>query len=141
MHIHTQSHTPLEEIAIMSRQITHAFSRSLAIASAALLIHIGSAAAAAPRNDFQSEVSAVLAGTGAAHAALRADSAHGGAIGTQIDAQQFVRQLLLGWSASHPSRAQSAAQSAGAGANDVGEEDSSAQEDVQSTVQRFLRGE
>ncbi|HUA24027.1 MAG TPA: hypothetical protein VMA54_07925 [Steroidobacteraceae bacterium] len=125
----------------MSRQISNAFVRSLSIASAILLVHIGSAAAAAPRSDFQSQVGAVLAGTGAAHAALPANSAGDGATGTKIDAQQFVRELLLGWSASHPARAHSVAQSGSAGNADVRGEDSSAQDDIRSTVQHFLRGE
>jgi hypothetical protein len=123
----------------MSRQITNAFGRSLALASAALLIHIGSAAAAAPHPDFQSQVSAVLAGT--THATLRADSAPNDATGTKNDTQQFARQLLLGWSASHPARARSTAQPGDSSATDAGGEDSSAQDDIQSTVQRFLRGE
>jgi hypothetical protein len=124
----------------MSRQITNAFGRSLAIASTALLLHIGSAAAAAPQHDFQRQVSAVLAGTGATHSALRANSARDAATGTKGDAQQFARQLLLGWSTSHPARAGSAMQSASTEAAAVGGEDSSTQEDIQSTVQRFLRG-
>lgn len=125
----------------MSRQITNTLGRSLAIASAALLIHIGSAAAAAPRNDFQSQVSAVLAGTSTAHATLRADAARDEATGTKIDAQQFARQLLLGWSASHPARADSAAPAGDTSAAAVGDQDSSAHGDLQSTVQHFLRGE
>ena len=125
----------------MSRQIINPFSRSLSIASAALLIHIGSAAAAAPQNDFQRQVSAVLAGTGATHSSLRADSARDEATGTKIDAQEFARQLLLGWSASHPARAGSATQSGSTSASGVSGQDSSAQEDIQSSVQRFLRGE
>jgi len=125
----------------MSRQITNAFGRSLAIASTALLLHIGSAAAAAPQNDFQRQVSAVLAGTGAAHSTLRADSARDEATGTKVDAQQFARELLLGWSTSHPARVGSAAQSESTDASDVSGGDSSSQEDIQRTVQRFLRGE
>ena len=117
----------------MSRQITHAFGRSLATASAALLIHIGSAAAAAPHNDFQSQVSAVVAGTEATHSALRVNDR----TGTKIDAQQFARQLLLGWSTSHPAHADSGSVAA---ADAGGADDSSAQGDIQSTVQRFLLG-
>jgi hypothetical protein len=125
----------------MSRQITNAFGRSLAIASAALLIHIGSATAAAPQNDFQRQVSAVLAGTGATHSALQANPARAEATGTKIDAQQFARQLLLGWSTSHAARKGLAAQSESADASDVSGEDSLSEGDIQSTVQRFLRGE
>jgi hypothetical protein len=126
----------------MSRHITHTFGRSLALASAAaLLIHVGSATAAAPQNDFQTQVSAVLAGTGATPSTVRAVAAPNGTTGTKIDAQQFAQQLLLGWSTSHPARADSAAQSGETSAAAVSGEDSSAQEDIQSTVQRFLRGE
>jgi hypothetical protein len=125
----------------MSRQITHAFGRSLALVFAALLINIGSAAAATPQDDFQSQVSAVLAGTAATQSTVRADSVRSEAPGTKIDAQQFARQLLLGWSASHPARGVSAALSESASTADVGGEDSSAQDDIQSTVQHFLRGE
>ena len=120
----------------MSRQTSNALGRSLAIAAATLLLHIGSAAAAAPRDDFQSQVSAVLTGTGATRSALRANDG----TGTKVDAQEFARQLLLGWSTSHPARAGSTAQSESLRAADVGDQDSSAQEDIQSTVQRFLRG-
>jgi hypothetical protein len=142
MHIHLVNRPNLEEIAIMSRHITNTFGRSLALASAAaLLIHFGSATAAAPQNDFQSQVSAVLAGTAATPPAVRADSARNETTGTKIDAQQFARQLLLGWSATHPARSGSAAQSGETNAADVSGGDSSAQDDVQSSVQRFLRGE
>lgn len=125
----------------MSRQITNTFARSLAVTSAALLIHVGSAAAAAPQNDFQSQVSAVLAGTGATHSAARADSARDAASGARTDAQQFARQLLLGWSVSHPASGASATKSPTPSASDVSQEDSPAQTDIQSAVQRFLRGE
>lgn len=125
----------------MSRQITHAFGRSLVLASAALLIGVGSATAATAHDDFQSQVSAVLAGTGAAHSTARADAARSQATDTKIDAQQFARELLLGWSTSHPARAGGAAQPRDTGAYEVSAEDSSPQDDIQSTVQRFLRGE
>jgi hypothetical protein len=141
MYMHLSTQTSPEEIAIMSRQITNAFVRSLSIASAMLLVHIGSAAAAAPQGDFQSQVSAVLAGTGATHSALPATPAAKEATGTKIDTQQFVRQILLGWSTSHPVRAGSVAASGSTRTASVSGEDSPAQDDIQSTVQHFLRGE
>jgi hypothetical protein len=49
----------------LSRQIVNSFCRSLSIASAALVIHVGGAAAATPRSDFQRHVGAVLAGNSA----------------------------------------------------------------------------
>jgi hypothetical protein len=123
----------------MSRQIVNSFARSLAVASAAALIHIGSAAAA-PQSDFQSQVSAVLAGNIASHSSLRADPPRDEATGSKVDAQESARQLLLGWSASHPGLARSATESQATTASDVIRQDSEEQEDAQVTVQRFLRG-
>jgi|SRR5215469_4929861 len=114
----------------MSRNIIKSFARSLPIASAALLINIGSAAAATPQSDFQSQVSAVLAGNVVTHAALQSNSTGNEAASSQVDAQQFARQLLQGWSVSHPVHGGSATQS-----------QSAAQEDIQRTVQRFLTGQ
>lgn len=126
----------------MSRQISNAFGRSLAIASTALLIHIGSAAAAAPHSDFQNQVSAVLAGTlardGASTSSLRANSPRDEATDSNADAQQFAQRLLLGWNASHPGHAGSAARSHSTTASAVTQQPA---EDIQITVQRFLQGQ
>jgi hypothetical protein len=138
LHAYSSKRQP-EEIATMSRQIINSFGRSLAVASAALLIHLGSAAAATPQSDFQSQVSAVLAGNIAGHSSPRTDSARDDATGSKVDAQESVRQLLLGRSASHPGLARRATQSQSLTASDVGD-DSAAQEDAQTSVQRFLRG-
>ena len=125
----------------MSRQISNAFVRSLSIASATLLVHVGSVAAAVPRYDFQSQVSAVLAGTAATHSASPANPAADAVTGTKIDAQAFARELLLGWSASHPARGGPVAAAGKTSTAEVSGGDSSAQDDIQSTVQHFLRGE
>ena len=124
----------------MSRNIIHAFARSLPIASAALLINIGTAAAATPHSDFQRQVSAVLAGNIASHASPQGNSTRNEAARSQVDAQQFAGQLLQGWSMSHPARTESAIRSRGPAAADVIRQASPAQEDVQSMVQRFLLG-
>lgn len=126
----------------MSRQIINAFSRSLSAASAALLIHIGSAAATTPQSDFQHQVSAVLAGTVAgdiaSHSSLRANAPLDETAGSTADAQQFTRQLLLGWSVSHPARAASTTQSRNTAASAATQQ---SPEDVQIAVQRFLQGQ
>lgn len=122
----------------MSRNITNGFARSLSAASAALLIHVGAAAAAAPQSDFQRQVSAVLAGNIAGHAPLRASSgrdAH--PTDSKVDTQRFAQQLLLGWSVSHPLRAGSATQSR----SPIIPQDSPAQGDIQAMVQHFLLGQ
>lgn len=122
----------------MSRKIARASASSLPFA-AALLIHIGTAAAATPSGDFQRQVSAVLAGN-VAHV-TQANSTSDETTGTQADAQEFARQLLSGWSVSHPGRARSATELHSQAAADVTRRASPAQDDFQSMVQRFLQGE
>lgn len=123
----------------MSRKSINASARSLPIAAAALLIHIGAAAAATPHSDFQHEVSAVLAGNVVTHSSLQASSRREETSATQTDAQQFVRQLLSGWSVSHPGRPRSVTQSRSRSA-DVSRGESPAQGDMQSMVRQFLLG-
>lgn len=124
----------------MSRKIINASARSLPLAAAALLIHIGTAAAANAQSDFQRQVSSVLAGNIATHA-TQASSTREETSGTTADAQEFARQLLLGWSVSHPGRARSATESRSRTAAAVTRQTSPAQDDFQSTVQRFLQGQ
>lgn len=127
----------------MSRYSIHAFARSLSIASAASILYIGAAAAAAPQTDFQRQVSTVVAGNFASHSSLPASRTGGDSTGSRVDAQQFARRLLMGWSASHPASARSArsaTQWRGPSPSGVTQQDSSARVDVQSTVQRFLLG-
>ena len=124
----------------MSRKIITASARSLPLAAAALLIHIGAAAAATPPSDFQRQVSAVLAGNIATHA-TQADSTRDGTSGTKADAQEFARQLLSGWSVSHPGRARSATESRRQTTAAVTRQASPARDDFQIMVQRFLQGE
>lgn len=125
----------------MSRNIANAIARSLSIASVTLLMHVGTAAAAPPQPDFQREVSAVLAGNIANHSPSRASSTHADSADSKLDAQQFAQRLLLGWSTSHPARPASATQSPGPGTAAGMRQDSPAQGDIQSMVQRFLLGQ
>lgn len=122
----------------MSRKITSASTRFLPFA-AALLIHIGTAAAATPPSDFQGQVSAVLAGNIATHAP-QANTKRDGMSGTKADAQEFARQLLSGWSVSHPGRARPASESHSQTAAAVTRQESPARADFQSMVQQFLQG-
>ena len=124
----------------MSIRITKPLSRALPIAAAALLIQIGSAAAASPQVDFQQQVSNVLAGNIAAHAIAHSDAAPPNAVHSTSDVQQFAQQLLLGWSVSHPGRTQARKQKLQADASDSSQK-LGAQEDFQSTVRQSLLGE
>jgi len=64
-----------------------------------LLAHTGSAAAASPQSDIQQQVM----GNGLPNRESRGapDSANGGSrdAASRLDAQEFARRLLLGWSA------------------------------------------
>lgn len=135
--------TPLrlpEKVVTMSRQIVDSFSRWPAIASAALVVHIGCAAAAMPQSDFQRQVSAVLAGNIASHSLVRASSLRDEATGSRLDSQQFVRQLLLGGNAAVSRRASSAAQGASSAPADEIRQDSPAHAQIQIEVQQLLLG-
>jgi hypothetical protein len=111
-----------------------------AIAAAALVMQIGCAAAATPLSDFQSQVGAVLAGDIASHSPVRASSLRDEAAGSRLDSQQFVRQLLLGGSASVARRARSAARSASSATPGEIREESPAHGEIQIEVQRLLLG-
>ena len=124
----------------MSIRITPSLSRALPIAAAALLIQIGSAAAASPQVDFQQQVRNVLAGKIAAHAIAHSDADPSNAVHSTSDVQQFAQQLLLGWSVSHPGRTQARKQKLQADASDSSQK-LGAQEDFQSTVRQSLLGE
>jgi len=80
----------------MSLHIAKLFSRPLALASAALVIHIGAAAAADSTADVQQQARELLAGTTAAHSAPQSGLRDGKATRPTADAQELARQLLLG---------------------------------------------
>ena len=120
----------------MSMHITQSLSRALPIAAAALFIQIGSAAAATPQLDFQQQVRDVLTGSTATHANPHSDADPANTV--RSDAQEFARQLLLGWGASHVG-AQATRQKAQALASESTQRHQS-EEDFQPTVQEVLLG-
>src|SRR5579872_2767216 len=85
----------------MRMHITQSLTRTLPLAAAALLIQIGSAAAASPKVDFQQQVRDVLTGGIATHANRHPSADPESASRSNPNAQEFARQLLLGWSVSH----------------------------------------
>lgn len=89
----------------MSLHIAKLFSRPLALASAALVIHIGAATAADSSGDIQQQMRDVLAGTVTAHSAsqpgLREDKVRTRTVATG-DVQQQMRGLLAGTITTHP---------------------------------------
>jgi len=84
----------------MSLHIAKLFSRPLALASAALVIHIGAATAADSTGDIQQQMKELLAGTSAAHSAPQSGPRDGEVTTPTADAQELVKQLLLGPTAS-----------------------------------------
>lgn len=80
----------------MSLHIAKLFKSPLALASAALVIHISAATAADSTGDIQQLMKQVLTGTNIAHSAPHTGSTEGSSTSTTVDAQELVRQVLLG---------------------------------------------
>ena len=124
----------------MSTHITRRLGRALPLAAAALLIHIGSAAAASPQGAIQDQMREVLSGSIATHAIPRSEADPASAVRSNIDAQASVRQFLLGWNVSHAASAEATRQKQQAEVSESGRQPQ-ADEDFQSAVQRSLLGE
>ena len=84
----------------MSLHIAKLIKNPLILASAALLIQINAASAADSAGDTQQQVRDLLTGTTTAHSAPQTGPREGNATSTAVDSQEFVKQLLLGATAS-----------------------------------------
>jgi hypothetical protein len=82
----------------MSSHFAKLFGRPLVLASAALVLHIGAATAADSTADIQQQLQGVLAGTSTTHSAPKSGLRDDKLTSTSADAnaQEFVKQLLLG---------------------------------------------
>jgi hypothetical protein len=80
----------------MSLHIVKFFSRPLSFILAALLIHVGSAAAADSAGDAQQQARELLAGRIATQSAPPSERRAARAVRPTGDAQELARQLLLG---------------------------------------------
>src|SRR5689334_10081839 len=80
----------------MSLHVAKLFKSPLALASAALVIHISAAAAADSTGDIQQQMKELLAGTITAHSAPRSAPREGKVTEPTADAQELARQVLLG---------------------------------------------
>jgi hypothetical protein len=80
----------------MSKPIAKLFKNPLALAGAALVLHIGAASAADPNFDAQQQARELLTGTASAHVAPRSAPRDRKETGPTADAQEMARQLLLG---------------------------------------------
>ena len=84
----------------MSLHNSRHFSRLLTLTSAAFLIHIGAATAADSTGNIQAQMITLLAGTAPAHVAPQSGPRNGTATTPTVNAQESVRQVLLGTTAS-----------------------------------------
>lgn len=122
----------------MSSPVLHTLKNSVAAASAALFIQIGSAAAATQARDFQQQVRKVLTGTLVSPPAARPDSRRPDPHDRNADTQAFVRGLLLGVSSSY--RATTDERPRPKGALRVARS-TTTDEDTQSAVRQVLLGQ
>ena len=85
----------------MSPHIAKLFKNPLALAGAALVIHIGAAAAADSTGDVQQKMRELLGGTPATHSTTQPRLREGNATSPTVDSQEFLRQLLGAATPSH----------------------------------------
>ena len=123
----------------MTIRITQSLSRALPIAAAMLFLQVGSAAAASPQGDIQEQMREILSGSVATHTIHPSESRSTDVVASDPDAQEFARQLLLGWSASHLENAKATKPRLQAAAVASGQTPRS-DEDFQSTVRQSLLG-
>src|SRR6185312_16356946 len=93
MHIHISGRS------FMSRHIVKLFKAPLVLASAALVVHIGTASAADSKGDIQQQVRQMLSGTPTTHFVPQSAPSDSRASTPAVDSQEFVKQLLLGTAA------------------------------------------
>lgn len=80
----------------MSLHIHKLFKSSLALAGAALVIHIGSAIAADATGDTQQQARDFLTGANTSHSSAQSVLREGAVTSPTADGQELIRQVLLG---------------------------------------------
>lgn len=127
----------------MSLHIAKLFKSPLALASAALVIHISAATAADSTGDIQQLMKEVLTGTNIAHSAPRSGPPEGNSTGPTVDAQELVKQVLMGTTGS-PTRSDEAikhSEVAGAAGETEPKQRPVAYSDIQEAVRQVLLGQ
>jgi len=127
----------------MSPHIAKLFSRSLVLASATLVIHVGAATAADSTGDIQQQMKALLTGTPTAQPAPQSGPREGKVTSPTADAQEFVKQLLLGTAGSRPGGAETIKHSevAVASGKTASQQRPVAYGDMQAAVRQVLLGQ
>jgi hypothetical protein len=127
------------EIAIMPLHFAKSLSRSISAISAAALVHIGSASAAGSAADIQQQVRDLLTGNHAAHSLEQSGWTPDKTTRSNVDSQEFVRELLQGQTIGAQSTKPS--ESSGGLSTRKGQDSSSVRQDIQAGVRRMLLGE
>jgi hypothetical protein len=83
----------------MSRHIAKLFKAPLVLASAAFVVHIGTASAAESKADIQQQMRDLLSGTPATHFVLPSGPSDSRVTTPAVDSQEFAKRLLLGTAA------------------------------------------
>jgi hypothetical protein len=127
----------------MSHHIAKLFGSPLVLASAALVIHIGTASAADSKADIQQQVREMLSGTPTTHFVPQSGQSDSKATTPAVDSQEFVKQLLLGATASRVRDAQMINHSkvAAAPGNTELQQRPVARADIQAAMRRLLMGQ
>jgi hypothetical protein len=127
----------------MSLHIAKLFKNPLALAGAALLIHIGAATAADSTGDAQQQARELLTGTPSAHSAPQSALRDGKVTRPTADAQELARQLLLATTGSRVGDAAAIKQSqvARASGETVRQARPVARGDAQAAVRHLLLGQ
>lgn len=127
----------------MSLHIAKLFSAPLALASAALVVHIGAATAADSTGDIQQQMRELLTGTPTAHFAPQSGPRDGKVTTRTVDSQEVVKQLLLGTAGSRVGGAETIKHSEVAGALDKTDPPKRpvAYGDMQAAVRQVLLGQ
>jgi len=126
----------------MSIDTLKSFTRSVPIAVAALLVHIGNSAGSTPHYDYQQQVRDWLSGSVTIHAAARAETRGNDVSRAEVDTQASVKEFLSGSAISLAARVEWTRNGAGE-SSDVAQKPQSpqAQEDLEAATRRLLQGE
>ena len=126
----------------MSLHIVKSFSRPWPLISAALLIHIGGAAAADSAGDVQKQMSELLAGRITTQSTPSSERHDERAVQPTGDVQELARRLLQGTTSSHVQGTQAMTRSGNAAAPAATlPERLLVHEDVQAMARRLLTGQ
>jgi len=126
----------------MSIDTLKSFTRSVPIAIAALLVHIGSSAGSTPHYDYQQQVRDWLSGSVTLRPVVRAEMRSNDVSRAEVDTQTSVREFLSGSAISLVAHVEWNKDDAGDSSDVVQKpQRSQAEKDIQAATRRLLQGE